>query len=163
MTTALSNPVDAIAETVALHELGAKDNAIAIASRHDLTLDELGAVLSDPEFKDIVARKKQAMAQGPETFKKKARAAADEMLPEIKEMFFDGSTSPSVRKDIYREVSRQAGYSGADDEESGGRNRPRVSLVIDLTGPDGEGQALVVHSKGKAFPSERAAIEEENA
>ena len=58
MTTALSNPVDAIAETVALCELGTKDTAQAMAIRHGLTIDELGAVLTDPEFKGIVARKR---------------------------------------------------------------------------------------------------------
>ena len=163
MTSTHPDPMDAIAETVALHELGAKDNAIAIAARHNLTLGELAAVLSDPDLKGIVARKKQAMEQGPETFKLKARAAADEMLPTVKEMFFDGSTSPSVRKDIYREVSRQAGYSGADDEADGGRRGPQVKLIIDLRDPaDGSGEVLTVHSTGRVHPSERA-IEEENA
>ena len=112
MTTALSNPVDAIAEDGALFELGTKDTAQAMATRHGLTLEELGAVISDPEFKSLVARKRRAMEQDQATFRKKARAVADEALPVMREMLLDGATSPAVRKDIYREVSRQAGYSG---------------------------------------------------
>ena len=161
MTTTHPDPVDAIAETVALCEMGTKDTAQAMAIRHGLTLDELGQVLTDPDFKGIVARKRQAMEQGPDTFKLRARALVDESLPSIKELLLDGSASPSVRKDIWRELSKQAGYSGPE-EEAGGRKGPQVKLIIDLRDPaDGSGQVLVAHSTGKVFPAEQAAIEEE--
>ena len=143
-------PLDALAESIALFELGAKDTAQTIASRHGVTVDELGAVLTDPEFMGIVARKRQAMETGPDKFKLKARAAVDDMFPVVQDMFHDGSTSAAVRKDIYKEISRQAGYSGAEDDGAG--KRPVVSLVIDLSGDDGRGQVLEARSTGKAYP-----------
>ena len=148
----LTLPIDEIAESIALFELGAtKDTAQTIASRHGVSLDELGAVLVDPGFLGIVARKRQAMETGPDEFKLKARAAVDEMFPVVQELFHDGSTSAAVRKDIYREISRQAGYSGAEDDGGAGK-RPVVSLVIDLSGDDGRGQVLEARSTGKAYP-----------
>ena len=162
MTTALSNPVDAIAETAALFELGSKDTAQAMATRHGLTLDELGAVLSDPEFKSLVAKKKRSMQQDQPTFQKKARTIVDEALPAMRELILDGATSPSVRKDLYREIARQAGYSGPE-EEAGGRRGPQVQLIIDLRAPDGTGSVHTAISSGKAHPAALAAIEEEPA
>ena len=91
------------------------------------------------------------MEQDQATFQKKARTIADEALPAMREMLLDGATSPSVRKDLYREVAKQAGYSGPDDEEAGGRKGPVVSLVIDLRAPDGSGEMHTVHSTGKQF------------
>ena len=146
----LTLPIDEIAESIALFELGAtKDTAQTIASRHGVSLDELGAVLVDPGFLGIVARKRAAMDTSPDEFKLKARAAVDEMFPVVQELFHDEATSAAVRKDIYREISRQAGYSGAEDDGAG--KLPVVSLVIDLSGDDGRGQVLEARSTGKAY------------
>lgn len=142
---------DSLARALAWAELGEGTSAQQIAWRHNMTVAELGLWIEDDEFWSLVQERAQAMRLSGEEHRMKARSAVSEMMPDMVRMFFDeGNTSPAVRKDIYRELAKQAGFGGVEDGE--GAQGPRVELVIDLSG-DGERREITVASTGRQYPA----------
>ena len=143
---------DSLVEALAWRELGQECAPLVVASRHNLTLDELEQWVLDDDVWGRVEQLVESMTVSGEAQQMKARAYVREMMPEMKKMFFDdGNTTPAVRKDIFREMAKQAGYGREDD---GGEGLARVELLIDLRDGGGAGpEPLVVQSTGRRFPA----------
>ena len=126
------------------------EDPVAVFARYDYTPEQAAVMIEQPGFIALLERVEKEIRETGLSFKLKARAMAEGLLPEVYDMSTDPLVSSAVRLDGVKWVAKMAGFEPKEKDE--GKTGGGFSLSITFAG-----QAPV-----QVVNSEPLLIEQEN-
>lgn len=99
---------------------------------HGYSLAQWDLISSHKMFKAAVAEAEKLVAEEGGGFKMKARAMAEQSLPEMQALINNNDVPPAVRADLIKAIIKVAGLDGSVDQRSAKPVGNAVSINIDL-------------------------------
>jgi len=96
------------------------------------SLEQWDVLIRNPLFKAAVAEAEKLVSEEGGSFKMKARAMAEQFLPEAQELVNNSETPPAVRADMIKAIIKFAGLDGSVDQRGGKQVGNAVQINIDL-------------------------------
>lgn len=96
------------------------EDAEAIFAEHHYTPEQAAELLESPAFSNLLARTVEQVRTEGLSFRHKARAIAEDLLPHMYEIATDPYASAAVRADIAKWTAKVAGLEPKDKDEGKG-------------------------------------------
>lgn len=110
------------------------DDPAVVFARHNMTAEQAAALIQTAEFTALLAEAEKEIQQNGMSFKAKARALAEDLLPYAYEIATDDLAAGTVRADLIQWFARMAGYEPPknDGKQTGGAGG--LNLTINFSG-----------------------------
>lgn len=110
------------------------DDPAVIFARHGLDNEAAAALIQTAEFTALLNSAEKEVAENGVSFRTKARAIAEDLLPYAYEIATDDLASGSVRSDLIQWFARVGGLEPPKQDGKGGTGGGGLNLTINFSG-----------------------------
>lgn len=110
------------------------DDPTTIFARHGHDTEAATALIQTAEFTALLASAEKEVAENGVSFRTKARAIAEDLLPYAYEIATDDLASGSVRSDLIQWFARVGGLEPPKQDGKGGTGGGGLNLTINFSG-----------------------------